>query len=81
MPEPIIIDGHADAVTITLPQDFKLTRTDKGATIEVQADPGKPFETVLVRREGVEEFRSENNEGEGLLQTWNIRIGRDDTEK
>ena len=81
MPEPILIDGHADTVTITVPKDFKLTRTDTNATIEVQADPGKPFETVLVVREGVEEFRSEKTEGEGLLQTWNIRIGRDDTEK
>ena len=80
MPEPILIDGHAQTVTITVPQDFKLTKTNNGFTIEVQADSGKPFETVLVKRAGAVEFRSAKGGAGGLQQTWNIRIGRDETE-
>lgn len=86
MSEPIIIDGHAQKVTITVPSNFKLTNAGDTVTIEVDADPGKPFERVVVKdmTKQVERFRSgggvKGDRPNGLQSTWNIRIGRDETE-
>lgn len=76
MPEPIIIDGHSQKITITLPTSFKLAKAGEGFTIEVEADPGKPFQHVVVRDVNKQErFRTPEFE-----EAWHIRIGRDETE-
>ena len=81
MPEPIIIDGHAQKVTITLPSEFKLSRAGEKSVIEVEADPGKPFQRVVVKDDTTEHFRSKGGDkGAGLKSAWHIRIGRDETE-
>jgi hypothetical protein len=70
MPEPIIIDGHADKVTITVPAAFKLTRVGDSFTVEVEAEPGKPFEEVVVG----DRSEAENAKTFSLRSAWHIRI-------
>lgn len=90
MPEPIIIDGHAEKITITVPAAFKLTRVGDRFTVEVEADPGKPFEEVVVsdisERDPKKQVKfrtpapAKTAKASGLRSTWHITIGRNQTE-
>lgn len=81
MPEPIIVDGHAEKVTITVPSQFKLTNAGNTTTIEVEADPGKPFQRVEVKEDAVLKFSNKTGEGtDGFKANWHIEIGRHKTE-
>ena len=78
MAEPIIIDGHADKVTITVPSQFKLTNAGNTTTIEVEAEPGKPFQRVEVKEGNTRQFINKKAPGTDHLKTnWHIEIGRD----
>lgn len=81
MPEPIIIDGHAEKVTITVPSAFKITNAGNTTTIEVEADPGKPFQRVEVTENNILQFKNKRSPGtDSLKSNWRIEIGRDKTE-
>jgi hypothetical protein len=76
MPEdrPIIIDGHAQKITITLPSSFKMAKVGEAVTIEVESGPGTPFESVVVRDAGEADPTKSVFRTPGMQKTWNIKI-------
>ena len=69
MSQPLIIDGHARKVTMTLPSSCRITRTDSSTVIEIDSAPTAPFTGLAVKEGNVDRFRTPD-----FQKTWTVTI-------
>lgn len=69
MSQPLIIDGHAKRVTMTLPSSCRITQNASSTVIEIDSAPNSPFTGLVVKEGPVDMFRTPN-----FQKTWTVTI-------
>ena len=75
MSDPIILDGGAQRITITLPSSF--TQISPTEFVVEVPDGEEAFESIVVRDEGeLREDRRQKFRQDGLTKNWSVRMER-----
>ena len=69
MSQPLIIDGHARKVTMTLPSSCRITQNASSTVIEIDSAPSSPFTGLTVKEGNVERFRTPH-----FQTTWTVTV-------
>jgi len=69
MSQPLIIDGHARKVTMTLPSSCRITQNASSTVIEIDAAPTSPFTGLVVKEGKADRFKTPD-----FQTTWTVTI-------